>query len=102
MAIFGDSDIPTMLTDWNNLLTAGAVTVPCALEDRDVEVLAQEGAAPQIVRRTMATIQKTALPDLAANDPVTVDGVDYIVWERLDVGDGGTSDLWLRRIDAGS
>jgi hypothetical protein len=96
MAIFADSDIPTMLTDWGNTLTVDGLDAPCALDYAQREVLAQDGGAGQIVDVIVATYRTSDFPDLHGGDPVEVDGVAYTVWRNLKLGDSGTSELWLR------
>jgi len=96
MTIFADSDIPTMLTDWGNTLTVESVEAPCALDMSEREVLGQDGGGGQIAQVLTATFKTTDFPDLKGGDAVTVDGVDYTVWRALKLGDGGTTELWLR------
>ena len=96
MAIFANADIPTMLTDWGNVLTADEVSAACTLDDREELVLEQDGGSGQIARYTVATIRTSDFPSLAANDPISIDGVNYTIWRRLLLGDGALSELWLR------
>jgi hypothetical protein len=100
MAYFQDAEIETMLADWDNVLTAGDLSVPCLLDEHDELQLEFEGAAGQIARQVTAVIRTTDLPDLAANAEITIDGIEYTVWRRLLLGDGALSQLWLR-IDSG-
>jgi hypothetical protein len=99
MTTFGNADIPTMLTDWGNIITVNGISAPCALDDGEELMLEFEGAAGQIIRRIIATIQDSAFPDLAANDAIEIDGIAYIVWQRMKSGDGATAQLWLRKAE---
>lgn len=94
--IFQNADIPTMLADWGNVLTAGELIAACTLDDREELVLEQDGGSGQVARYTVATIRSSDFPDLKANDPISIDGVGYIIWRRLLLGDGALSELWLR------
>ncbi len=96
MAIYQDADIETMMVDWGSVLTAGELSAACLLEERDEETLEQDGGGAQITRRIVATIRVSDFPGLAANDPIDVDGVDYIVYRYLLLGDGALTELWLR------
>jgi hypothetical protein len=96
MAIFQDAEIETMLTDWGNVLTAGEISAACLLDDREELVLEQEGGGGQIVRRITATIRTSDFPSLVPNDPIEIDGVAYTVYQKLLLGDGALSELWLR------
>jgi hypothetical protein len=96
MAYFQDADIETMLVDWENILTAGDVSVPCLLDEHDDTELEMTGGGGQIMHQVTAIVRTTDLPDLAANAEIAIDGIDYIVWRRLALGDGALSQLWLR------
>lgn len=96
MAIFQDAEIETMLTDWGNILTANDLSAACTLDDREELVLEQDGGSGQIARRITATIRSSDFPSLAANDPISIDGVAYTVYQKLLLGDGALSELWLR------
>jgi hypothetical protein len=96
MTIYNDAEVTSMLSDWGNVLTAGGFTAPCFLDDSEQLELEFAGGAGQKVRRITATIRTSDCPDLKANDPISVDGLDYIVWDRTKLGDGALTELTLR------
>jgi hypothetical protein len=96
MAIFEDPDIATMLADWENELTAGGVTASCLFDDGEEEAFDPAGGGGQVVRKLTATIRASDFPALQSNDAVTIDGVAYTVWRRLQIGDGALCELWLK------
>lgn len=102
MAYFQDADIETMLDDWGNLLTAGGVSAPCALDEREAVELEIQGGGGQVGLQIVATIRTTDFPALAANDEIEVDGEPYRVWRQLKLGDGALSEIWLRKESEGS
>lgn len=96
MAIFRNEDITAMLVDWENTLTFDSNEFPCALDDGDEEVLEQNGGGGQLVRRIKATVRTSDVAGLEPNGAVSIDGIDYIVWEKRKLDDGGVTELWLR------
>jgi hypothetical protein len=102
MTIYNDAEIETMLADWQNQLTSGEATAPCLLDDGEELALEMAGGGGQVVRKISATIRTSDFPALQSNDAVSVDGIEYIVWRRLQLGDGALSELWLRLAESGS
>jgi hypothetical protein len=84
------------------VLIAGETTAPCLLDDNEELALEQFGGGGQVVRRITATVRSSDFPALTINDAVNIDGIDYTIWRRLQLGDGGLAELWLRLEAAGS
>jgi hypothetical protein len=96
MAVFEDADIETMLADWQNEISDGETSALCLFDDSEELLLEQVGAGGQVARKITATIRSSDFPALGANDAVSVDGIAYTIWRRLQLGDGALSELWLR------
>lgn len=97
MAVFENDDIDTMLAEGVAITVAG-VTKKCWLEDYDEQQLQYEGAAAQTVRQRKAKYKTSDFPMLTKNTAVTVDGVNYTVYDLLRIGDGGVTELTLREV----
>jgi hypothetical protein len=98
MPFFADDDIPSMLADWGSSITIGGVNAPCIFDEAAEVVLQQDGVGGQITIMPVALIQRTAFPSANKDDAVVVDGVSYIIYEALPIGDGALVRLALRKV----
>ena len=102
MEVFwNDSDIPGMLADSPNVITATpeigpAVTGPCLRLESDELKLDSPSSAPLVMRLVRVYVQTTLFGFLDGGSICNVDGVQYEVWKRLMEGDGALSQLLLR------
>jgi hypothetical protein len=94
---FGDSDIPSMMEQFGVPITIGAVTgvgIPDSPED-----VFPAGDLPDsggvLISVTKISVQTSAFPDLAVNDPVVFDGREYTVREHQRKGDGAMTEILL-------
>jgi len=94
--VFGDADLRGMMQDWKQSITVKGVTRACIVDERDdLGELAQ--GTEQIKRLIVATIRTADFPAIAQNDVAQIGAVQYTVWRSLLMGDGGTTELWLRK-----
>ena len=77
-------------------ITIGSVAgIGVVEKDDQILVADPSGNGQVVVRVSSVTIQSSAFPLVAIGSPITVDGVNYTVRERLAMGDGGLTKLLL-------
>jgi hypothetical protein len=98
---WNDDDIPTMLADSPNVITATPdvgppVTGPCLRLESDELKLDSPAAAGVVMRLVRVFVQTTLFGFLEGGKTCNVDGVNYEVWKALMEGDGALTQLLLR------
>jgi hypothetical protein len=94
-AAFGDSDIPTLMSDMGIAITVGGVAGVGLLDESD-EVLVQDAARGQVVvMMTTLTVRTSDFPAVAIDAAVVIGSKNFTVRERLRMGDGGLTKLLL-------
>lgn len=96
--IFGDADIAAMLADWGHSITIAALTKNCLLDLAGQVLLEQGGVGGQVAIMPVAHVRASDYPAVSNDDAVVVDGVNYTVYQALPVGDGGLTQLALRKV----
>jgi hypothetical protein len=94
---FGDSDIPALMADFGQPVQIGEVT-GVGIPDSEDEVFATSdlpGRGGVVISVSKITIQTSAFPDVAIDDPVIFDGQTYSVRECLRKGDGALTVILL-------
>jgi hypothetical protein len=94
--VWNDTDIPAMIAATGGVpCTIGGVAGICLFDLND-SILIQDSNRGQVVMgQPMLTVQTSAFPTLDIDTPVTVDGKNYKVRERLRRGDSGLTSLFL-------
>jgi len=98
---WNDDDIPSMLADSPNVMTATPVSGPpvigpCLFLESDELKLDSPGSAPLVMRLVRVFVQTTLFGFLEGGSTCNVDGVQYSVWKSLMEGDGALTQLLLR------
>jgi hypothetical protein len=98
---WNDDDIPSMLADSPNVITATPesgppVTGPCLRLESDELKLDSPGSAPLVMHLVRVFVQTTLFGFLVSGSACNVDGVAYTVWKTLMEGDGALTQLLLR------
>lgn len=108
MSVFwNDDDIPGMLADSPNVITATPesgppVTGPCLRLESDELKLDSGSSAPLVMHLVRVFVQTSLFGFVvggANGTTCNVDGVKYTVWKVLMEGDGALSQLLLRVSD---
>jgi hypothetical protein len=94
--VFQESDIAAMMADWGNTIIVDGVMKPCLFEERDEEDQALEGPG-QIKRVCIAQVRSSDFAEIAQDDEVEVDGDKFTVYRKTLLGDGGITELYLRK-----
>jgi hypothetical protein len=94
--VWNDTDIPGMIAATGGVpCTIGGYAGMCLMDLND-SILIQDSNRGQVVAgQPMLTVQTSAFPSLDIDTPVTVDGKNYTVRERLRYGDSGLTKLFL-------
>jgi hypothetical protein len=94
--VWNDTDIPAMIAATGGVpCTIGGVAGICLFDLND-SILIQDSNRGQVVMgQPMLTVQTSAFSTLDIDSPVTVDGKNYKVRERLRRGDSGLTNLFL-------
>lgn len=95
---FNDADIPSMLADFGVPVVFDGVSGQKGIvEYVDAVTLKENGIAGVVNKAITVQLQTSAFPALltsdAVNMPITVDGVNYKVRQRLQLTDGATTHL---------
>jgi hypothetical protein len=105
MTFFGESDLDTMFADSPNLITAtppgeGAspLSGPCLFYESDELKLEAHDFGGQIMHLCRAYVKTSVFGFLVGDRPCTVDGRSFVVWKRLQEGDGAVTQFLLREV----
>lgn len=95
---FNDADIPSMLADFGVPVVFNGVSGHKGIVDYVDGVTLKENGISGVVNKAITVqVQTSAFPALLANNaiglPITVDGVNYTVRQRLQLTDGATTHL---------
>lgn len=98
---WNDADIPGMMADSPNVITATPDVGPvvsdhCLLMESDELKLDAPGAAGSVMRLVRVYVQTSLFGFLEGGKTCNVDGVNYQVWKSLLEGDGAVTQLLLR------
>ena len=95
--VWNDTDIPAMIAATGGVpCTIGGVAGMCLFDLNDAILVQESGNRGQVVMgQPMLTVQTSAFPNLDIDTPVSVDGKNYTVRERLRRGDSGLTNLFL-------
>jgi|ERR671924_847487 hypothetical protein len=100
MIFFGEADLDTMFADSPNVITANDGTVvvsgPCLFNESDEVRLETPESGGQIMHLCRAYVKTRTFGFLKGEMGCTVDGRDFLVWKRLQEGDGAVTQLLLR------
>ena len=97
---FAEADLATMFADSPHVITAtngeSEVSGPCEFYESDEVHMADRDTGGNIMRLCRAYVSTTVFGFLVGDAACTIDGRAFMVWKRLQEGDGAVTQFLLR------
>lgn len=92
-----DDDLGRMVTDGEDTLTIGTVTVRCKVWTVDEAMSKSPDSQGQIMGMSHVLVQASRFPGLKNNDPITINNVAMTVGTLMRIHDGKLLQVWLTK-----